>query len=217
MAVRGPLLASAILAVTIGAGAAFGIAAADRPDAEVARPAEAKSSTPSFDPRERLVLTEAQIYQARATGALDRDVKSILAIDERLRHGDYRWNEKGVPPGEIWIRVDLDSQIVSAFRGGHEIGTAVILYGARDKNTPTGVFPVQWKKKDHHSSTYDAPMPYTLRLTDDGIAIHGSDVRWGAATHGCIGVPLEFARHLFEATKPGDSVRILRSGSATSA
>jgi lipoprotein-anchoring transpeptidase ErfK/SrfK len=54
-------------------------------------------------------------------------------------------------------------------------------------------------------------MPYTLRLTGDGVAIHGSQVRWGAATHGCVGVPSEFARHLFAVTKVGDPVLILRS------
>jgi lipoprotein-anchoring transpeptidase ErfK/SrfK len=100
------------------------------------------------------------------------------------------------------------------FRGGHEIGTAVALYGADSKRTPVGEFPIQWKGKDHRSSLYDAPMPYTLRLTGDGVAIHGSDVRWGAATHGCIGVPSEFARRLFAEAKIGDRVVILHSPAA---
>ena len=52
-------------------------------------------------------------------------------------------------------------------------------------------------------------MPYTLRLTADGVAIHGSDVRWGAATHGCIGVPVEFAAKLFDEVAKGDHVVIV--------
>lgn len=52
-------------------------------------------------------------------------------------------------------------------------------------------------------------MPYTLQLTNDGVSIHGSTVRWGAATHGCIGVPLEFARRLFNQAKVGDEVTII--------
>jgi lipoprotein-anchoring transpeptidase ErfK/SrfK len=63
--------------------------------------------------------------------------------------------------------------------------------------------------RDHRSSLYDAEMPYTLRLTHDGISIHGSDVRRGAATHGCVGVPLEFARRLFDATTVGDPVLVV--------
>jgi lipoprotein-anchoring transpeptidase ErfK/SrfK len=97
---------------------------------------------------------------------------------------------------------------MSAFRSGHEIGTAVILYGADEKPTPLGTFPILARFRDHRSRAYDAPMPYTLRLTPDGVAIHGSNVRWGAATHGCVGVPLEFARRLFEQVHVGDEVTI---------
>jgi lipoprotein-anchoring transpeptidase ErfK/SrfK len=52
-------------------------------------------------------------------------------------------------------------------------------------------------------------MPYMLRLTEDGVAIHGSNVREGWATHGCIGVPLDFAKLLFAAASKGDPVVIL--------
>ena len=93
---------------------------------------------------------------------------------------------------------------------GQEIGTAVILYGADGLPTPTGKFPILAKLKDHRSATYDgAPMPFTLRLTGDGVSIHGSDVRWGFATHGCVGVPTAFAAKLFDAVKTGDEVLIV--------
>jgi lipoprotein-anchoring transpeptidase ErfK/SrfK len=67
--------------------------------------------------------------------------------------------------------------------------------------------------KDHRSITYDnAPMPYTLRLTPDGVSIHGSDVRWGRATHGCVGVPVAFAERLFGQVSKGDEVVIISDG-----
>ena len=137
-------------------------------------------------------------------------MKSVLNVTKPMRYGDYLWDEKNVPNGPIWVRVDLKRQLISVFRGGHEIGTAVILYGASEKETPAGVFPVLAKMRDHKSITYDnAPMPYTLRLTDDGVSIHGSDVRWGRATHGCIGVPREFAPKLFDQAAKGDQVTIV--------
>jgi lipoprotein-anchoring transpeptidase ErfK/SrfK len=95
------------------------------------------------------------------------------------------------------------------FRGGHEIGSAVILYGTDGKPTPTGSFTILEKDAHHYSRSYDAPMPYMLRLTSDGVAIHGSNVRQGYATHGCIGVPPDFARLLFGAAAKGDTVVIL--------
>ncbi len=134
-------------------------------------------------------------------------VKSVLPIEAPFRHGDYVWDESKAPAtGPVVITVDLKAQTLSAFRDGHEIGAAVIIYGADDKPSPLGAFPITQKAADHVSNLYNAPMPYMLRLTNDGVAIHGSDVKWGNATHGCIGVPTAFARKLFAAVKLGDLV-----------
>ena len=160
-------------------------------------------------PPGRVALPAGATREALADGLILRPVATVLDVPKRMSYGEFRWDEKGVPAGPTWVRVDLKSQIISAFRAGHEIGTAVILYGADGMPTPTGKFPVLAKAKDYHSQTYDAPMPYTLRLTADGVAIHGSNVRWGYATHGCIGVPAEFAAKLFQAMSVGDPVLIL--------
>lgn len=133
-------------------------------------------------------------------------VKRILKIDEPFVHGFYAWDDEGVPEGEIIITVDLKAESLSVFRGGYEIGAAAILFGADEKPTPTGVFPITQKSADHVSNLYGSPMPFMLRMTNDGISIHGSDVEWGYATHGCIGVPTAFAKLLFEQVKLGDRV-----------
>ncbi len=138
-----------------------------------------------------------------------RQVRSLLAIDRPLAFGGFVWDEAGVPAGPVWVRVDLGQQTLSVFRAGHEIGTAVILYGADGKPTPAGVYPVLEREREHRSTLYDAPMPYMLRLTHDGVAIHASNVRASAATHGCIGVPLAFAPRLFAQVRRGDRVAII--------
>lgn len=136
-------------------------------------------------------------------------VRSVLNIDQRMKFGDYVWRDVDVPPGPVWVRVDLGRQMLSVFRGGHEIGSAVILYGTDGKSTPTGVFPILAKAREHRSNLYEADMPFMLRLTNDGVAIHASAVRRGSATHGCIGVPITFAERLFEAVGRGDRVAII--------
>lgn len=157
----------------------------------------------------RIILAAGQSAKIAAPRGRARTVRSVLDVPGPLNFGDYVWEDKGVPAGRLWIRVDRDAQIISVFRAGHEIGTAVILYGATEKPTPSGTYPIIWRRRDHRSSLYDAPMPYTLRLTGDGVAIHGSDVRRGRATHGCVGVPIEFARLLFAQAKLGDHVDIV--------
>jgi len=140
-----------------------------------------------------------------------RAVLSVLNMRHQMQFGDYLWNDSGVPAGPAWVRVDLAHQTLSVFRAGHEIGTTVILFGADGKPTPSGVFPVLAKAIAHRSTLYDAEMPFMLRLTGDGVAIHASNVREGSATHGCIGVPPAFARLLYQQVHVGDQVAITAS------
>ena len=184
------------------------------PASAVSQPRHERSSVAFAD---RIFLTRDQMAQAVTSGTLDRPVKSLLAINAPMHFGDYRWDDKGVPAGPTWIRIDLESQLISVFRAGHEIGTAVIVYGGDNKETPGGTLHVLAKARDHHSSLYDAEMPYTLRLTNDGVSIHASDVRWGAATHGCIGVPWAFAQRLFDAAAVGDEVTVVPASARSSA
>lgn len=133
-------------------------------------------------------------------------VKSILDIKDPIKFGDWYWDESAATPGPLVITVDLQARTMSVFRDGHEIGATAILKGYGDKPTPTGVFPITQKDADHVSNIYDAPMPWMLRLTNDGITIHGSKVEKGYATNGCIGVPDDFAKKLFGEAKLGDKV-----------
>lgn len=138
-------------------------------------------------------------------------VRRVLDVPGVMRIGDTYWDEAGVPAGAVVITVDLEAKVLSIFRGGYEIGTAAILYGGDDKPTPLGIFPVTQKDARHVSSIYHAPMPYMMRLTNDGISIHGSPkMEAGLMTHGCVGVPVAFAARLFRATKLGDKVIVTR-------
>ena len=137
-------------------------------------------------------------------------VHSTLQLDGPIRSGEFAWNDKNAPAGPLKIVVDVEAQRLYVYRGGVEIGRSSILYGADEKPTPLGTFPILEKDADHVSNIYDAPMPYMLRLTMDGVAIHGSQVDEWSATNGCIGVPDEFARLLFSAVKLGDPIVVTK-------
>lgn len=138
-------------------------------------------------------------------------IKRVLPIDGPIKYGEWHWNEEGAPAeGPIVITVDLDARVLSIFRSGYEIGATAVLLGTDDKPTPTGVFPITEKKRHHVSNLYDAEMPYMQRLTDDGITLHASEVEWGYASHGCIGMPESFAAKVFATTRVGDRVFITR-------
>ena len=170
---------------------------------DVPRPAAPATTTPA-------AAVPPVAKAAPAPAPTGMTIRRVLDVPRPFTHGDYVWDETGVPAGPMIVTVDLMAQTLSVFRGGYEIGTAVVLYGADEKPTPLGIFPITQKDADHVSNLYDAPMPYMLRLTNDGISIHGSDVRYGFVSHGCIGVPTAFAAKLFRAVKLGDRVIVTR-------
>jgi len=143
-------------------------------------------------------------------------IKRILPIDGPIRYGEWHWDEAGVPDGPLVVTVDLEARVVSVFRGGYEIGATAALLGTPQHPTPLGTFPILSRERHNVSEKYgNAPMPWTLRLTHDGVAIHGGGlVENGYASHGCIGVPDEFASRLFAAAKKGDKVIITRGQTA---
>lgn len=205
---RAPALAMLALA-GVGAMAVAGMALNDR--ADPVPDASPSSAAAPQSHQGRVFLSEADARRGAEEGLLPSGARSILTVGKTLHHGEFRWDDAGVPAGKLEVRVDVDRQMLSVFRGGHEIGTAVVLYGADGKPTPLGRFPIKSKRADYHSRTYDAPMPFSLFLTDDGVAVHGSNVRWGRASNGCVGVPEEFARLLFEAANVGDVVEVVAS------
>ena len=156
-----------------------------------------------------MFLSPAESGEAARRGLAPRGTRSILATGGKLAHGNWRWDEAGVPEGPLGVRVDLNRQLVSVFRGPDEIGTAVIVYGVDGKDTPRGKLPILGKTRDYHSVTYDAPMPFSLWLREDGVALHGSSVTMGKATNGCIGVPVEFAEKLFAVAEKGDVIEVI--------
>ncbi|MDR6128124.1 lipoprotein-anchoring transpeptidase ErfK/SrfK [Sphingomonas sp. SORGH_AS802] len=164
----------------------------------------------------RLIFASDKVPSLALPDGSHRRVRSVLDIPQAMHFGDYVWNDTDVPAGPVWVRVDLGRQLLSVFRAGHEIGSAVILYGTDGMPTPTGVFPIKAKAAEHESSLYEASMPFMLRLTDDGVAIHASLVQRGSATHGCVGIPESFARRLFAQVKLGDPVAILPADAPSS-
>lgn len=204
-----------IAALLLGMAVALGISVANAilPDRLSAAPSGPAAATPRLpaDHSIRDILSPAEQAVARRDGLLPAGTHSLLRTDGTMRHGDYHWNDDGVAAGPLTIWVDLRTQLISVFRGGHEIGTAVIVYGDDTMQSPLGRFPILSKHRDYHSRSYDAPMPYSLFINNSGVALHGSPMSSRRATHGCIGLPDEFARLLFDAAKVGDTVEIIRS------
>src|SRR4051794_4198798 len=138
---------------------------------------------------------------------------TMLAADtaaQELRRAQTR--EEGAPRqgGEpIMAIVSIKSQQVTFYDADGWILRAPVSSGTTDYETPAGVFAIVQKKKDHRSNMYDdAWMPHMQRITWNGIAMHGGPLPGHAASHGCIRLPYDFAKKLFDKTRIGMRVII---------
>src|SRR6202049_4046231 len=109
----------------------------------------------------------------------------------------------------IMAIVSIKSQQVTFYDADGWILRAPVSTGTTGRETPAGVFAVVEKNKDHHSSLYDdAWMPNMLRITWNGIALHGGPLPGYAASHGCVRMPFDFAEKVFDKAPLGMRVII---------
>ncbi|WP_166036626.1 L,D-transpeptidase family protein [Sphingosinicella sp. YJ22] len=158
-----------------------------------------------------LLLAAAPISSAYAM-----DSAGIEQRSTSLDPGEYVWNPAGAPEGPIEIVVSIPMQLAYVYRGGQLIGASTVSTGMPGHDTPTGTFTILQKRRTHFSNLYDnAPMPFMQRLTWDGIALHAGQIPGTPASHGCVRLPMAFARTLFGATGLGTRVHIVDASFAS--
>jgi len=129
-----------------------------------------------------------------------------------LDPGEFVWQPELATSGAVEVVVSIPLQRAFVYRGTTLIGMTTVSTGRPGHTTPTGSFEILQKRREHYSNLYNnAPMPFMQRLTWDGIALHAGQIPGRPASHGCVRLPLEFARHLFGATQMGGRVHIIDS------
>src|SRR5271170_86405 len=149
---------------------------------------------------------------ARADSVPFWGAKASVAIDtpiDELKKGEFLWMGEAVTTGPVVMIVSLTEQRAYVYRNGILIGATTVSTGRPGHVTPTGVFTVLQKQKEHRSTIYDgAPMPYMERLTWGGVALHAGGLPGYPESHGCIHLPSEFAQRLFDISPNGMTVVI---------
>ena len=144
-----------------------------------------------------------------AQGAPKSAALELARQAEALKPGEWVWKPEIATTGPVLVYVDLGRQRATVYRNGVRIGVSTISSGKDGHETPTGVFTILEKNVVHHSKTYnDASMPYQQRLTWLGVAMHAGNLPGYPASHGCVRLPMEFAKRLFQVTPMGGTVVI---------
>ncbi|MEA3432948.1 MAG: L,D-transpeptidase family protein [Campylobacterota bacterium] len=111
------------------------------------------------------------------------------------------------------IVVDLSNQRAYAIEDGFVVFEGRISSGKPGRETPNGEFTIIQKKRHHKSNLWPKPnggakMPYMMRLTNSGIAMHLGYVPNKPASHGCIRLEKGFARKMYRWAKVGTDVSV---------
>lgn len=141
------------------------------------------------------------------------------------------------------IEVSINEQKARFYEGDQMVGWTTVASGIHKFPTPTGKFAITEKVQEKKSNLYGkiynksgklvkrnakmgvhkvpaggrfkgAPMPYFMRLTNDGIGMHAGPIpRPGnRASHGCIRMPRNFAPILYRHVDIGTPVTIKGNG-----
>jgi len=152
-----------------------------------------------------LLLGSAQLLAQE----VKRGDRPILQVASQLKNGQFVWAPELSPAGPVLLVVNLETQRAVLFRNGVPIAATTISSGKTGNETPTGVFTILQKNKEHYSKTYNnAPMPNMQRLTWSGIALHAGNLPGYPASHGCVRLPARFSSLLFGTTALGMTVVI---------
>jgi len=111
------------------------------------------------------------------------------------------------------IVVDLHKQVAYALEDGNIKFQGKISSGKRGRATPEGDYRILQKKRHHRSNLWPKPnggakMPYLLRLTNSGVAMHMGNVSRRAASHGCIRMSPLLAHKMYEWARVGTMVHV---------
>jgi L,D-transpeptidase-like protein len=189
-----------IIKLAIGGAAAAALAGcstthAPRPAATAAAPAPKVSGLPYL----------------WTLGNAPRAYKDMVAeFGKRgLKPGQYLWASAIPADGDTRVIIDRLLQMAYVYRGDKLIGVSSVSTAKQGHITPLGEWSILEKRPFYRSKKYDnAPMPWMERIDDYGIALHGGGTPGFPESHGCIHLPMSFAKKLYGLTKIGSKVII---------
>jgi hypothetical protein len=166
------------------------------------------ATTVAIPPAAALETFEARLEASDAVSEASFDMFEAFGF-KHLKPGQYLWRNVSDGEGPERVVIGLSDQLAYLYRGSTLVAVATISTGRFDKPSPTGIFSVLDKKPFYRSKKYDnAPMPWMQRIDEYGIALHGGYNPGYPASHGCIRLPLAFAKKLYSITDVGTPVYI---------
>ena len=113
-----------------------------------------------------------------------------------------------IEPGERWIDVDVDTEILVAYEGDTAVYSTMVSTGAKDTPTETGVYRMWLKESEADMKGLNGEDPYSVATVpwtqffspEKGLALHTAywhDQFGVRRSHGCVNLAPRDARWLY--------------------
>ena len=110
------------------------------------------------------------------------------------------------------VVVDIEAQRAFVFIDQELAFETPISSASKGRHTPRGTFKITEKIRSGKRSTlYKSLMPYWMRLDQSAIGMHTGQLPGYAASHGCVRMPDESARFIFDLVPKGTTVQVVDS------
>lgn len=163
------------------------------------------------------------IDQAKETEALIANIQSLQSVTREPVYASRAVQTEMPQWGKTFVEIDLSSQHVYYYQDGNCVWDSKCVTGTAtdpDRATPTGVFALKYKQRDRvlrgrinpqtGKPSYESPVAYWMPFNGN-IGLHdanwrssfGGSIYLKSGSHGCINLPPENAKTLFNLITPG--------------
>ena len=114
----------------------------------------------------------------------------------------------------IRVKMSTTAQRLYVVQGEEVLLATPICVGTPGAPTPHGTFPIRAKKAERRRASSPGagyPMTYWMEFYSPAYGMHWGFVKPYPATHGCVRLPLNSARKIFNLVKVGTPVDVARS------
>ena len=157
-------------------------------------------------------------YWVHSSDETTQLMEDLISDEQVEREPVWRVEENGSTSndgvGDTYIDVNIDEQMVYVVKDGEIDYSTECVTGsvASGHDTPTGTYYVSWKTTDWTMRTYNSFVNYWMPIDDStGVGLHdatwrssfGGSIYRSNGSHGCINLPLDAARYIYNNTDVG--------------
>jgi len=156
-------------------------------------------------------------YQINKAAEVEQIIIDIESRTEVTREPIYKSkgdSRHGYDYGNTYVEVNLTNQMVYLYVDGQLIKTSKCVTGnvSKGHTTPAGIFPLTYKQKDKvlRGPDYASPVKFWMPF-NGGIGLHdaswrntfGGTIYKTNGSHGCVNLPYDMAKTLYESVYSG--------------